>query len=150
MTTQGRFRVIATLVAVLGTWASPLMAQDIGVRVGVSAEPNQFYFGADYETPPLVEQLHFRPNAEIGIGDETTLTGLNFEFVYRFAGDYPWKLYGGAGPALNFIDTDLDTKAEGGFNILFGAMHSDGLFVEVKAGALHSPRFKFGVGYLFR
>jgi hypothetical protein len=144
-----RLALAVTLVG-LFVLASPAAAQEIGARVGVSSDPDQFYFGIDRETRPLVNLLHFRPNAEIGFGDDLTLVALNFEFVYRFTGDYPWKLYAGGGPALNIIDTDNDTRSEGGFNLLVGVSHPSGLFVEIKAGMLDSPDFKFGVGYVFR
>jgi hypothetical protein len=40
-------------------------------------------------------------------------------------------------PARRYIiDTDRDTEAQGGFNILIGAAHREGLFVELKVGAL--------------
>ena len=131
--------------------ASPSSAQTIGARVGVSAEPDQFYFGGHVETPPLVDRLRFRPNLEIGLGNDLTVVGLNFEFAYHFADRNGWNLYGGGGPALNFIDREGgDGSAEGGFNVLVGVQHERGLFVEVKAGAIDSPNFKAGVGYVFR
>lgn len=141
----------ASLVGALGLFlAVPAAAQTTGVRAGVSLDPDQFYFGGHVETAPLVDRVHFRPNIEVGIGDGATLIALNFEFAYVFPARQAWRLYVGAGPALNIIDTDRDTEAEGGFNILLGAMHRDGLFVEFKVGALDSPGLKFGVGYTFR
>jgi hypothetical protein len=136
------------LLAVVAT-ASPADAQAVGARAGVSVDPNQFYFGGHIETDPLVDRLIFRPNVEIGIGDDRTTFGLNFEFVYFFPSQSQWVLYVGAGPALNIIDTDRDTSAEGGFNIVVGTAHRDGLFVEFKVGALDSPDLKFGIGYGF-
>jgi len=130
-------------------WA-PANAQTFGVQAGVSLEPNQFYFGGHVETPPLADLVHFRPNIEIGLGDSVTLMGLNFEFVYRFRTQRPWELYAGGGPALNVIHTTGDTRSEGGFNFVGGISHRDGLFAEVKVGALKSPNFKVGVGYVFR
>jgi hypothetical protein len=125
-------------------------AQDFGVRAGVSVDPDQFYFGGHVETAPLVDRLRFRPNVEIGVGDNATLIGFNFEFAYFFPSKNPWNIYAGAGPALNIIDVHDDTKTEGGFNILVGVQHSKGLFVEFKIGAIDSPDFKFGVGYTWR
>jgi hypothetical protein len=129
--------------------AAPAAAQ-IGVRAGVSADPDQFYFGAHYQTRPLVEQLSFRPNAEIGLGDDATVVALNFEFVYHFPTGRDWELYAGGGPALNLIEFNDDTDAEGGFNVLFGVEHTEGLLVEFKVGALDSPELKVGVGWTFR
>jgi hypothetical protein len=131
-------------------WPGAALAQDVGVRAGISVDPDQFYFGAHLETPPLIDRLRFRPNAEIGIGDDLTLIALNFEFAYAFPSRSPWNLYLGAGPALNIYDSDEDTDAEAGFNILVGAAHRDGLFFEFKIGTLDSPDLKFGVGYVFR
>jgi hypothetical protein len=125
-------------------------AQDVGVRAGVSVDPDQFYFGGHFETAPLVDRLHFRPNVEIGVGDDTTLIGFNIEFAYKFPSRNPWHLYAGAGPALNIVDRNDNTETEGGFNILVGVEHTKGLFVEFKVGTIDSPDFKIGVGYTWR
>ena len=142
-----RFVSVAFVVSVL---AVPAAAQTVGVRAGVSVDPEQFYFGGHAQTPPLVDRLHFRPNIEIGVGDDTTITALNVEFAYQFRSPEAWNVYAGAGPALNIIDSGRDTDAEPGFNLLVGLAHEDGLFAEVKVGAFDSPRLKFGVGYAFR
>ena len=46
----------------------------------------------------LVDRLHFRPNLELGIGDDLVTTALNFEFVYKFPSRSGWRLYAGGGP----------------------------------------------------
>src|SRR5262245_7843700 len=113
----GRLVVVALM---LGCVAVPASAQSAGARVGISVDPDQFYFGGHLETAPLVDQLRFRPNVEIGLGDHVTLVALNFEFAYLFPLGQPWNLYAGAGPALNIIHEDDDTSSEGGFNFLVG------------------------------
>jgi hypothetical protein len=51
--------------------AAPAAAQwEPGVRAGVSADPDQFYFGGHVETRPLIDRLSFRPNVEVGFGDD--------------------------------------------------------------------------------
>jgi hypothetical protein len=102
------------------------------------------------ETRPLADNLRFRPNAEIGIGNDLTVVALNFELAYHFESRSPWHIYAGGGPALNIIDNRFDTRSEGGFNVLVGAQHERGLFFEVKAGMIDSPDFKVGIGYVFR
>lgn len=133
---------------------SPLFAQAPGVRGGVSVDPDQFYLGGHYETGPIVDHLHFKPNLEAGFGDNLTLIALNFEFVYKFPTRNQWRLYAGGGPAINIYSFDDgggdDTDAEPGFNALFGAETTRGLFFEIKLGALDSPDLKFGVGWTFR
>lgn len=130
---------------------APASAQGLGVRAGASVDPDQFYFGGHYESRPLVDQLHFKPNLELGIGDDITTFGLNFEFVYKIPIDgSPWNLYAGGGPAVNFYSFDNDSRTEGGLNVLFGAETTQGVFFELKLGALDSPDLKFGVGYTWR
>ena len=130
---------------------APAAAQGPGARAGASVDPDQFYFGGHYETGPLVENLHFKPNVEVGFGSDITSVGFNVEFVYKIPLDAgPWSLYAGAGPALNIYSFNDDSETEGGLNVLFGAETTQGLFFEVKLGALDSPDFKVGVGYTWR
>jgi hypothetical protein len=150
---------IVAAVSLIGI-AAPARAQGIGVggRVGASADPDQFYAGGHFETGELVESLRFRPNIEVGVGDNLTLVAVNFEFIYRLPPNAPrlpgslsmWHLYVGGGPALNIYRFSNETRSEGGFNGLIGFAHAGGLFAEAKIGALKSPNFKFGVGYTFR
>jgi len=143
-----RLTAIALFTGIL--FAVPAAAQEAGVRAGVSADPDQFYFGGHFETAPLVDRLHFRPNVEIGVGDNVTLVAFNLEFAYHFPQRGNWFVYAGAGPALNLIRFESNTNSEGGFNLLIGVQHNAGLFAEVKAGLADSPRVKVGVGYAFR
>jgi len=129
----------------------PATAQDGGIRGGISVDPDQFYFGGHLETSPLIDRLYFRPNVELGIGDDLTLLAANMEFVYKFTTRRPWNIYAGGGPALNvFMRDDVDSETEAGLNILVGVEQARGLFFEFKIGAIDSPDFKFGVGWTFR
>lgn len=143
------------------SFAAPASAQSqltYGIRAGVSGDPDQFVFGGHFETQPLIDRLSFRPNVEIGVGDDITLVAVNIEFVYSVPlQNQPWRVYFGAGPALNLYSfgddrpgRSGDSELEGGVNILVGMQHSGGLFGEFKVGAIDSPDFKFVVGYAFR
>jgi hypothetical protein len=140
------------LLAALALLALPSVAaaQGPGVRAGASVDPDQFYIGGHYETGALVEQLHFKPNVELGFGDDVTAVGLNLEFVYKVPIDGPWSLYAGGGPALNIYSFDNRSDTDGGLNFLVGAETSTGLMFEVKVGAIDSPQIKFGVGFTWR
>jgi hypothetical protein len=152
-------KLIWTIVAAvsLTVFDAPARAQGVGVRAGASAAPDQFYAGVHFETVELAERLRFRPNVEVGVGDNLTLVAVNFEFTYRLPPAAPrlprslsmWHLYVGGGPALNIFRFPNDTRSEGGFNGLIGLAHTSGLFAEAKVGALKSPNFKFAVGYTF-
>jgi hypothetical protein len=143
--------VLSFFLAITALSAMPAQAQDAGIRGGLSLDPDQFYFGGHIETSPLINRLHFRPNVEVGIGEDLMLIAANMEFVYKFPRRSGWGLYAGAGPALNiFMVDDADSVVDGGFNVLAGAENSRGLFFEFKVGAIDSPDFKFGVGYTWR
>jgi hypothetical protein len=141
---------VTAVFALAALYAVPAAAQEIGVRAGASANPDQFYFGAHGETPALVDKLHFRPNIEIGVGNNVTLVAFNIEFAYHLPTGPNWYTYVGGGPALNMIRFGGNTNSEGGFNLLLGVQHNSGLFAEIKTGLANSPDFKVGVGYAVR
>jgi len=132
--------------------AAPAAAQTLstGVRVGASVNPDQFYFGGHVETRPLADNITFRPNVEIGVGNDAKVVAFNFELAYTFGSKQPFQVYAFAGPALNVINVNHDTSSHGGFNIGIGIQHRGGLFGEIKAGTIDSPDFKVGIGYRFR
>jgi hypothetical protein len=137
-------------MAIMTLAGGDAFAQGAGVRAGVSGDPTQFYGGVHYESNEIVDRLRFRPNLEIGVGDDVTVIAINVEFAYRIPLDRTvWSLYVGGGPALNLYRTSRDTDPGGGFNILIGLQHPRGFFTEFKVGALDSPGFKVGVGYTF-
>ena len=131
-----------------------LAQQGVGVRGGLSVDPDQFYFGIHYDTGPLVDKLSFRPNVEAGFGSEATLVAFNLEFAYPIPlPSQAWGLYVGGGPAAVLTTTDRgdhnDTDGGGGFNLLIGLSHRDGFFTELKVGVIDSPSLKIGIGYSF-
>ena len=143
---------LSFLLASLFFFTAPASAQDAGIRGGLSVDPDQFYFGGHLETSPLVDRLHFRPNVEVGFGNDLTLIAANMEFVYKFPNRRDWGLYAGGGPALNLdmFDRTDGSETDAGLNLLVGVESSRGLFFEFKVGAIDSPDFKFGVGWTFR
>jgi len=143
---------LSFLLATVFFLTAPASAQDAGIRGGLSVDPDQFYFGGHLETSPLVDRLYFRPNVEVGFGDDLTLIGANMEFVYKFPTRRDWGIYAGGGPALNvyMFDGVDDSDTDAGLNLLVGVESSRGLFFEFKMGAIDSPDFKFGVGWTFR
>ena len=127
-----------------------------GLRLGAGADPDQFHFGAHLVTDPLIDRLAFRPNLEIGVGNNLTTIAANFELAYSVPlPKLDSSAYIGAGPALNIYrfggsqNRSGETDTGGGFNILLGLEHRKGLFGELKVGAIDSPEFKFTIGYTF-
>jgi hypothetical protein len=136
--------------------AQPSEQGGIGIVAGVSASPDQFYFGANWMAAKVATNFWFRPGAEVGIGNSRTVVGINGEFIYLIdIHKSPWSAYLGGGPAL-IIDTlhqdaplSNTTGVGGGFNFLAGIRKSKGIFSEIKGGLADSPSFKFGIGYTF-
>lgn len=155
-----RLLFVSFALLLVPCFAAPAAAQSLsyGVRAGVSGDPDQFVFGGHLETDPLIERLTFRPNVEVGVGDDLTLVAVNLEFAYSIPlQNQPWRVYFGGGPALNLYSFGDDhpgrrddTELEGGFNIMLGLQHTRGLFTEFKVGVEDSPDVKFVVGYAFR
>jgi hypothetical protein len=139
--------------------SSMMLAQGgAGIRGGVSIDPEQAFVGAHVDAGPLVDRLWFRPNLELGFGDDRATVALNGEFAYWLSlRDTDWSLYAGAGPSIIIYRFDSDflppqadrTRARGGVNFLVGMSHPGGFFGEVKVGAIDSPRVKLTVGYSF-
>ena len=153
----GRFLLAWLVIGLFSITASSLYAKGgVGVRLGLSIDPDQFYFGGHLEKGPIAGNLWFRPNLEIGIGSDRTLIGLNIEFAYWIPLQSSlWNFYVGSGPAINIlISSDgppgRDNDVEAGFNMLLGFAHDDGFFTELKVGAFDSPDLKFGVGYSWK
>lgn len=144
------------LLVIASLWAVPAQAQVFGLRAGASADPDQFYFGVHADTPPIADRLSFRPNVELGLGNDVTLVAVNLELVDRLPlqNSSQWTLLAGAGPAANFYSyigmrDRGDNELGGGLNLLVGLEHRNGFFGEVKVGFIDSPGVKFGVGCSF-
>jgi len=156
---------LCLLLLILAALASPAMAQStaqsteqggVGVVAGVSANPDQFYFGVNFMAAKVAKNFWFRPGAELGVGNSQTVVGINGEFIYLVdIHKSPWSAYFGGGPALmintfhNDAPVDNNTDVGPGFNFLAGIRKAKGIFSEIKVGLMDSPEFKFGIGYTF-
>lgn len=153
----GKKVVLLVGMMILLASGNALAQMEFGVRAGASIDPNQFHFGGHIISDPLISNLTFRPNLEIGIGSDATGFAANLEFAYHIpVPNSDFSAYIGAGPALNVFrfsesrNRPGDTKVGGGFNILVGIEHQDGLFGEFKVGTIDSPEVKITVGFTFR
>ena len=72
----------------------------IGVEGGVGVDPELIMFGAHGTFGPVfTRRLSFRPGVEFGVGELTTLFGINLDVLYALPGDTGgWAPYVGAGP----------------------------------------------------
>jgi hypothetical protein len=127
-------------------------SKGVGIRAGVSSEPDQFYIGAHVNVKEIVENFWFRPNAELGLGNHLTLFALNPEFIYNIKiKSRDWTPYIGGGPSflIGSFDTGTGryTDTGGGLNFVGGIQQRKGFMAEMKIGTFDSPDFKLGVGW---
>jgi len=139
-------------VAILMT-GSRVQAEGVGIRAGLSADPDQFYFGVHAESGPVIDVIRFRPNFEAGFGDNRTVVTLNGELIYPFELRNGTGMYVGGGPSIVIISRHRangpnanNTDVEPGFNFLVGVNLTESAFAELKVGLIDSPEVKVGFG----
>jgi hypothetical protein len=139
----------------------------IGVQGGVGLDPELIMFGAHGTFAPIFHpDVSFRPGVEFGVGEITTLFGINLDVLYTLPGATRatrWMPYVGAGPnftvANRGFESDADddgnrfdfsdTDFESGFNFIVGARAQNGLFVEMKATAYGVSNIRLLAGFNF-
>jgi hypothetical protein len=139
----------------------------LGVQGGAGLDPELLDFGAHGTfSGVFIPNISFRPGIEFGIGELTTLFGINLDVLYAMprGTDTPrWSPYVGAGPnfalshqgfendnpengsRFDFSDTDFST----GFNFIAGARNRGGTFFEMKATAYGVTNVRLLAGFTF-
>jgi hypothetical protein len=143
----------------------------IGVEGGVGLDPELIMFGAHGAFGPIFHRgIEFRPGIEFGVGEVTTLFGVNFDVLYVLPGatrTTRWTPYAGAGPNFTLshrgFETDdedeevedrnrfdfSDTDVSGGFNFIAGVRSRSGVFFEMKATAYGESNIRLLAGFNF-
>ncbi len=160
----GRMLLAVALLCVFPFTAS--RAQEvllgIGGRVGATLDPDQVHFGVHADLGEIVENLVFRPNIEVGVGNDLTMVCLNPEVVYMLT-DHKTKNYvpyAGGGLGFNLLSHRNsnpradDDEFQVGLNLLggleFETSQTSSLFVEAKFGVGDSPDVKLTFGFTVR
>jgi hypothetical protein len=151
----------------------------VGVQGGVGLDPEIIIFGAHATFGPIFRPtLRFRPGVEFGLGEVTTMFGINLDVLYTipgFTGETPWLPYVGAGPNFSLshrgfeteegdhVDVDgvpddvedrgrfdfSDTDFNGGMNFIVGMRRPTGMFFEMKATAWGVSNVRLLAGFNF-
>ena len=139
----------------------------IGVEGGVGLDPELIMFGAHGAFAPIFHRnVEFRPGIEFGVGELTTLFGINLEALYLLPGATRatrWMPYIGVGPNFSLSHRDFDpeddeddsrfdfsdTDFESGLNFIAGARAQNGLFLEMKATAYGVSNIRLLAGFNF-
>jgi hypothetical protein len=141
----------------------------MGVQGGIGLDPELISFGAHGAFGPFfTPQIDFRPGIDFGIGELTTVFGINLDVLYSLpgAGTARWRPYVGAGPnfALSHVGFDSDdvdedddrnrfdfsdTDFEGGMNFIVGARTTNRTFIEMRATAYGVSNIRLLFGFNF-
>jgi hypothetical protein len=84
-----------------------------GLLGGIGLDPELIVFGGQAQFGPVFhEDLDLRPGVEIGIGEITTMLGINVDVLYRLPGTTAqsrWMPYIGAGPTFGLSHRGFET-----------------------------------------
>jgi hypothetical protein len=137
----------------------------LGARGGVSLDPKQVYFGVQVTSPGLARSGHliFRPNFEVGVGEDTTLLTGNLDVLYwAQIPNQPWKLMFGASPRVVYEKQDAfpgcdpeifdcsGSSTGGGLSMVVAMEHKSGFSIELRTGGGEGHELQFGVAYVFK
>lgn len=165
--TARRLAVLVSVltVAVTAAGSAPSSAAELGffgwgVRGGVSIDPDQVFGGVHFELGEFSEGVLFRPNVELGVGDDETVLSVNGAVLWllpRSSGQ--WRPYIGGELGINHreIDrpepfgdrdeTDLAINFAGGVETT--RKGGGRLMLEGKIGLAEKPRVKLLLGWTF-
>ena len=139
----------------------------IGVEGGVGLDPELIQFGAHAAFAPIFRpNIEFRPGIEFGLGEVTTVFGINLDVLYLLPGATRltrWRPYVGGGPNFSLshrgFESDIDdqgnrfdfgdTDFDGGFNFIAGFRNPGGVFFEMKATAYGVSNVRLLAGFNF-
>ncbi len=150
-----RYAIALSLIALLA--APALTHADIewrgwGPRVGVSDDPDQVVGGVHFDLGELANNVHFRPSAEMGIGDDVTSLLGNALVMYMW--DLQVDPYAGGqvvvawfNPDNGDSETELGIDAVGGFEMTFSG--GTRFHTELQAGIGDIHDFKLMAGWTF-
>ena len=149
---RARLAALAVLCGLVLAVPAPAGAQSaIGFVGGGSIDPEQFYGGVFWATPPIGGRFRIRPGIDGGFGDGVNLATINFDINVSFPlGQSGWELIQGGGPTVaitRFPDFPEYDETSAGFSYVFGFAHDSGFITEFRVGSGPVPGLKFGVGY---
>jgi opacity protein-like surface antigen len=125
-----------------------------GIRVGLADSPDQFLIGGQVDLGYFHRHIRFRPDVELGFGDDITTLVFTAPVHYLFRIDKSFLPYAGGGVAAGFFDPknggsdfEIGLKAIGGLE--WNLSNDDDLFVELEIGFGDVHDAQIIVGWVF-
>jgi len=157
---SNRNRIVA--VALSALFLSLPLAQgaraetSIGLRGGLSIDPDQVLIGLHVQPPAVGRNLYVVPSGEAGFGSDAFTLSFNGDLQYQFGASEDVRPYAGGGLSIYYYDHDRGgSDSEFGVNALGGLLFARNsgkpIFLEMKLGLTdRMPDWKFLVGLMFR
>ena len=151
------FRWLCAAVFIGLVWPSNAFSLiRIGVRGGVTVDPDQINIGLVSSIPIGVSGVLLQPNIDFGYGDNLTIVSLNLDTVYRIpTGTDAFKAYAGGGPGISIVHGSVGsfTRASAGASLVFGGAVRPGGFrplsLEMRVGLGNFQGLKLLCGITF-
>ena len=126
-----------------------------GLRVGLADSPDQVIGGVHIDFGEFTDRLRFRPDAELGFGDDVNTLFVTAPVHYLFkVADSNVRPYAGGGVSLGFVDPDRgDSDFEIGFKATGGAewqrKNGKAFFLELEIGLGDVHDVQLVIGWAF-
>ena len=99
---------LSLLVATVGSAADDVEYRGWGPRIGLADDPDQVVVGAHFDFGKFSRSVAFKPNVELGLGDDHTILALTAPVHYRWEQlrDTNVVPYAGAGVSAAIVNRD--------------------------------------------
>ena len=151
------FAAALILVPAVALAQSDLGLRHVGLRGGLTVDPDQGHIGMHFDAGRFAPQVRFQPSVEVGFGSNRVVGMFNIDAFYTFEPG-GWAPYLGGGLGIGVIsrdrgreDGDSDVNVEAGVNLVGGFEWGDTYkyLLEARLGVGDIPDFKLTIGVNF-
>ncbi len=76
------------------------------LRLGIADDPDQALLGVQIDLGEITDGVRFRPDAQLGVGDDHTILSVSGVVDHPFDTDTAFRPYAGGGLTVGFVDRD--------------------------------------------
>jgi hypothetical protein len=150
MTRRGTIVLLSVLWAGVawGQRANSPGLEGWGVRVGVADDPDQVVAGVQFDLGEIARRLFFRPDLELGVGDDHLVLAATAPVHYHFDTQTAFRPYAGGGISVGGIDHDHPHRRADDTEFEVAAKAIGGLGWELRGGVEFSIELDLVLGDL--